>query len=275
MKTLYLSDLDGTFLNNNAKISDYSKSVINRLTQKGVLFTVATARTFATVLPIFDSVQLNCPLVLMNGVCIYDPIEKKTVVRHTFSEQTARRVIDIFADYGKYPMIYYEHNSRITVEYKKLTTKSQQDYVKQRLTFYRKNFVQTENYNIENCNDIVYAAILDKKQELEPIYQAIKTFGEVSCNFYPDNYKGEYFLEIFKQGVSKASGALEAKQLIGADKIVAFGDNLNDLPLFELADEAYAVENACDELKAAATCVIGPNTDDSVAHFLAKRYLID
>ena len=42
----------------------------------------------------------------------------------------------------------------------------------------------------------------------------------------------------------------------------------NDIDMFELSDEAYAVENAVDELKEAATAVIGSNNDDGVAKWL-------
>ena len=58
-----------------------------------------------------------------------------------------------------------------------------------------------------------------------------------------------------------------ARQL-GADRIVAFGDNINDLPMMHEADLAVAVANARDKVKDAAHIVIGPNTDDSVARFI-------
>ena len=50
--------------------------------------------------------------------------------------------------------------------------------------------------------------------------------------------------------------------------MVVFGDSINDLPMFKIADESYAVSNAIDELKDAATAVIGSNDEDSVALFL-------
>ena len=90
--------------------------------------------------------------------------------------------------------------------------------------------------------------------------------------FYRDNYSDMYFLEIISGDVTKASGALEVKNIIGADKIVAFGDNLNDIPLFEIADESYAVSNAEEALKAIATGVIGSNDEDAVAEFILNRY---
>ena len=53
--------------------------------------------------------------------------------------------------------------------------------------------------------------------------------------------------------------------------MIAFGDNLNDIPLFEVADECYAVSNAEEKLKSIATGVIGSNDEDAVAKFIFDR----
>lgn len=52
---------------------------------------------------------------------------------------------------------------------------------------------------------------------------------------------------------------------------MAFGDGENDLDLFGAADEAYAVSNAAEKLKHAATAVIGSNEEDAVARWILKR----
>jgi len=47
---------------------------------------------------------------------------------------------------------------------------------------------------------------------------------------------------------------------------------VNDISMFQIADECYAVENAVDELKQIATDVIGSNEDNGVARWLSDRY---
>ena len=64
---------------------------------------------------------------------------------------------------------------------------------------------------------------------------------------------------------------MRLKEYLGCDRVVAFGDQNNDIDMFEVADEAYAVENAVEELKAVATGVIASTDDDGVAHFLRER----
>ena len=68
MKTLYISDLDGTLLNSKAMLSDFTVKTINDLTDKGMNFTIATARTSATVLKMLSDVNIKIPVILMNGV---------------------------------------------------------------------------------------------------------------------------------------------------------------------------------------------------------------
>ena len=70
--------------------------------------------------------------------------------------------------------------------------------------------------------------------------------------------------------VSKANAVMQLKAQLCCDKVIVFGDGKNDIDMFEIADEAYAVENAVNELKAVATGIIGSNENDGVAKYLQK-----
>lgn len=271
MKTLYLTDLDGTFLNDNAKVTEKSAEIINRLTKDGLLFSIASARTYATVIPLFKKVDLRIPLVLMNGVCIYDPVLKKTISVHPIEKPAGIEIDKIYRKYKKNPLFYFENNDRLTVCYKKFDNQYIESYVNARESFFNKKFVRVPSFDFEIGN-FVYIVTLDRKEELEKIYSELKERTDIDCNFYTDNYTNCYFLEAMCSGINKGTGAAELKKLLGVDKIIAFGDNMNDVPLFKVADESYAVENACDELKKIATGVIGSNDDDAVAKFIQNRF---
>ena len=49
---------------------------------------------------------------------------------------------------------------------------------------------------------------------------------------------------------------------------MVFGDNINDIPMMRIADEAVAVANAKDEVKESATAIIESNDTDAVARFI-------
>ena len=68
---LFISDLDGTLLNGNAEVTEFTRDTLNRLMAKGLNFTAATARTLASAGKILSGLDLKLPVILMNGVLIY------------------------------------------------------------------------------------------------------------------------------------------------------------------------------------------------------------
>ena len=73
---------------------------------------------------------------------------------------------------------------------------------------------------------------------------------------------------------SKANAINLLKDSLGCDRVVAFGDGRNDIDMFGIADEGYAVANAHKDLKAVATDIIGTNDDDGVAKWLEDRFSV-
>ena len=82
---LFISDLDGTLLNGNAEVTEFTRDTLNRLMAKGLNFTAATARTLASAGKILSGLDLKLPVILMNGVLIYDMTEKKYVKINSLS----------------------------------------------------------------------------------------------------------------------------------------------------------------------------------------------
>lgn len=273
MKTLFLSDLDGTLLDNSAHLSEYSKTQLQRMITDGLLFSVATARTNATVLKLFNGVGLNLPFILMNGVVIYDPTENKNIKSFAIEHKDVFRIIDIYDRYNKSPMLYYMRDGYLEIAYKSVDNKYQQEYIDARDSLKYKRFKKYEGpLLLDDKDEIIYMVSLDKEEILSPIYNEIVSSQAVNCAFYKDNYTSCNFMECMNKSVSKGKAALELKKILGVDRIIAYGDNLNDIPMFEIADEAYVVSNACDELKAIATGIIDSNDNDGVIRHIASVF---
>ena len=79
-------------------------------------------------------------------------------------------------------------------------------------------------------------------------------------------------LEAYSSEASKANGIKYLSKYINYKNVICFGDNLNDIPMFELANEAYATANATEEVKKIATGVIGSCEEEGVAEFLKERF---
>ena len=72
---------------------------------------------------------------------------------------------------------------------------------------------------------------------------------------------------------SKANAIKQLQGMLDCEKLVVFGDGKNDIDMFQIADESYAVANAHEELKLYATKVIPSNDEDGVAKWLEENYL--
>ena len=71
MKTLYVSDLDGTLLNSQQQTSTYTNEVIEKLVDRGMLFSYATARSYYSAKPATKGLTAKIPLILYNGCLLY------------------------------------------------------------------------------------------------------------------------------------------------------------------------------------------------------------
>ena len=73
---------------------------------------------------------------------------------------------------------------------------------------------------------------------------------------------------------SKARAIRQLQSLLNCEKLVVFGDGKNDMDMFELADESYAVQNAHEDLKRIATGIISSNDEDGVAKWLDENFIM-
>ena len=117
--------------------------------------------------------------------------------------------------------------------------------------------------------NLFYITCIGDPQKLAPFYEKYRETYHVV--YSKDIYSDEQWLEIMPKTASKANAVRELKEKLKCEKLVVFGDGKNDLDMFRVADEAYAVQNADEELKAAATAVIGGNNEDGVAKWLLEH----
>ncbi|MDR1564669.1 MAG: HAD family hydrolase [Oscillospiraceae bacterium] len=272
MKTLYISDLDGTLLNSSAELSEYSKSIINKAAAGGLIFSVATARTAATVQHILKDVTLPIPIVLMNGVSVFDIQSKKYVQTH-YMEQSAAEVL--LQELNAHPVsgfIFTLEDEVLSTYYERTETEHSKQFIEERQKKYYKRFTKLESFNELTKSKIIYFSVCDTKEALNGLYQVLASTEGLHAEFYRDVYEeGYWYLEVCSAKASKYNAVQFLRECYGFERVVSFGDNLNDLPMFEASDECYAVENAKPEVKQKATGIIGANTQDGVAKFIEQR----
>lgn len=270
MKTLYISDLDGTLLDKEARLSPYTINTLNTLIQKGMYFSAATARTAATAALMLSPVHINTPVVLMNGVIVYD-LNKKNYIQVQFLKETSVSFILHSMKMCDLTGFMYEiKNNSMATYYETLATPAMQEFYNERVRNFKKPFIHVDNLSCVPSNGVIYFALLDTRERLARLHDLLKTDAGLKMEFYQDIYSdGLWYLEIFNCLATKYNAVSFLKQYGSFDKVIGFGDNLNDLPLFQACDEAYAVENAKLEVKKAASGIIKSNIENGVAFFLS------
>ena len=268
MKTLYVSDLDGTLLRSDQKTSEFTNATINDLVRKGMLFSYATARSWHTAHKATEGMTAAFPLIVYNGAFILDNASGKHLLENFFDKASAEKLLRELIAGGIQPIVYAFIDGKEKFSYQKdAVNAATWDFILTRTGDSRERPASSAEDLLSG--DIFYLACIDEPEKLRPFYERYRNAHH--CVYHQDIYSHEQWLEIMPKKASKANAILQLKELLGCDRLVVFGDAVNDLDMFRAADEAYAVENAVPELKAAATAVIGSNDDDGVAKWLREN----
>ena len=274
MKTLYVSDLDGTLLNKDAVLSSYTIETINDLIKKGLSFSVATARSAATVRKILEPLNLSIPVVLMNGVVIYDLKTDQYLNINYLTKSSLDYVYNTLKSISLSGFLYEIKDNTLCTYYESLHNKAMKEFYDERVTLYNKKFVQVEDFKDIISENTIYITLMDTEDRLVPIYEQLRLNPDLSLALYKDIYSKEdsWFLEVFSVKATKYNAVTYLRNHLQYERIVGFGDNTNDLPLFKACDTALAVGNAIDEVKIAADCIIESNADNGVAKYLRREF---
>lgn len=271
-KTLYVSDLDGTLLDSNSRLSEETIAVLNELiTERGVNFSIATARTPATVVNIMERVPVRLPMVVMNGAAMWNNEERRFERMYPIDLITVDEVCGIFERHGLHPMVYRHFCSKLYVGHCGTLSPQEKAFVEERADLDLKRFQFDDLSYKRRAGDALLIFSMNEYDRLKPVYEEISETVDCSVEFYRDIFDSDAgMIEVYAPGVSKAVAVRRLADKIGAERLVVFGDNRNDIPMMRIADLAIAPENAMPEVKAVADEIIGANTTHSVAHYIAS-----
>lgn len=268
MSDLYVSDLDGTLLRSNEATSAYTNEVINSLVDKGMVFSYATARSFVTAKKVTKGIEAKIPLIVYNGAFIIDNITEEILMANYFDDSVLA-VLDELFENKVFPIVYAFVDGKEKFSFvPDLVTEGMQRFLDSRKGDIRTNAVET--ISDLKAGNIFYITCIDGEEKLNPLYEKYK--NKYYCVYQRDIYTGEQWLEIMPPQVSKSNAIKKLKGMLDCDKLIVFGDGKNDIDMFQMADESYAVANAHEDLKKHATGIIGSNDEDGVAKWLEKRF---
>ena len=281
--TLFVSDLDGTLLDRDARLTKQNAEKINDLLKKGVNITFATARTVRSVSHILGEVDFSspsaAPVALMNGVLVRDMKSGKYVSSAIIPWDKVVSIARVLDECGAEPFVYtlkdtlYDGDVLHTY-YRRVINPAMQKFLDQRVERYNKHFTVVDSFDELFGDDVVYFCILGDEEIVRTAHERMQGIEGIHFAYYADSYEaGTYYLEVFGENASKAHAVEFLRAYTGAERVVCFGDNLNDLPMFDVSDIGVAVSGAVDAVKAVADHICD-NVPDFIAEFCAENGII-
>ena len=269
MRNIFITDLDHTFLRNDLSVSDFTKESWNT-TAEGSLVSVATARTYKKATQFLGGVDINTPMILLDGALIAT-MDKKIIDTKFVTKEMADAIIDEGAKFGIYPFILALADKNLNEVF------LYSDILNEIQTKVLKNYSSDDHIkkckNIRAMDDNFKIVYMGEEKLLKELALHVEaTFGNnLKYILAPEAYTKSYFLTILHKDADKSHGIKTVSEYADFDlnKLTVFGDNFNDIGMFDLAGTSVAVSNAQDEVKAKATFVSKfSNEEDAVAHYL-------
>lgn len=272
IKTLYITDLDGTLLRSDSRISAYSLHIINNLIKSGVMFSYATARSLSSAQVVTVGLELQSPVIIYNGVFIIDTQTGEKILRSSFTSDEIKAVSDFMNTNDIYPLVYSFVNG---VERVSWLSGKENNGMCHYLNNKKGDKRLREVFDTDSLytGDVFYFTCIGEQSKLEPVYNRFVKQKPYTAILQQELYRPEYWCEIMPKKATKANAISQLKKILNCGRVISFGDGKNDVPMFEISDECYAVENAVPELKAIATGIVDTNGKDGVAKWLKKNVL--
>ena len=271
--TLYVSDLDGTLLDQRAVLSSETVKGINELIDSGLKFTIATARDPSTVVDILKPLNLKLPIILSTGAYFYDLYNNKVSIRTAFGEVEKKYIFKILQEQRARAFVYSMIDKDLCIFYQSPITETEKNFVHRRNDSSYIKFLEYKQYKELENTDMVLTFLLyfDVAEEAEQCAKRISE-QEVNCYCYPYEYGKAYVVEVFPKQCTKGTAVKDLADKIGCKDIVSFGDGKNDVSMFQESRYSCAVANASSYIKQQASHVIESNVHNGVVDWLKKNY---
>lgn len=255
-------DLDGTLLKDDKTISAKNKDILKKAKERGHIVMIATGRPYRSSEMYYRELELDTPIVNFNGAFTHHPQNPNWGYFHEpLDVKVAKDIVEACRSFHFHNIIaeviddvyFHYHDQKLLDIFSfgnpKITTGDLSNYLKDSPT---SMLIHTEEDQLKKIRDHlseVHAEVIDQRSWAAPWH----------------------VIEIIKAGLNKAVGLKKAADFYGIPKerVIAFGDEDNDLEMLEYAGHGIAMGNGIDQVKNIANDVTLTNEEDGVGVYLA------
>ncbi|MDD9985357.1 MAG: HAD family hydrolase [Spirochaetaceae bacterium] len=281
-QALYVSDLDGTLLRSDGSLSAYSRRTLTRLIREGMLFTVASARGCNLIRAAIGDLPLRLPVINQNGACVSELVSRRHLAIHAIEPSVARDLWSLVEEHGCNPFLMTVDGASDRVYYDEnvLHNEGMRRFLENRQRIRDPRLRRLGNMRDGLADQVVCLTVIGARSRVRNVECAVRARHDdsVQTHCYEPFNEGLdsrwHMLTIHDSRATKDQGVASLTRLLSIAncRVVVFGDQVNDIGMFRVADEAYAVAGAAPELAEHATAMIGSNDDDAVARWLERRW---
>lgn len=279
---LFVTDLDGTLLNSDHKLSAYSMNAIKTAMDKGIPICIATGRSYNDILEIISELDMKPYIISSNGASVYNTNGEKMYsisipkdqVREIITYLKAQNLeFEVADDEYTYitqkglDILHQELEDVGSVDTKK-REELEQDVLGLVLSQGNLKVVPDMEVlldSIESANSVssisAYLNKIHKAMERFTMDKRILTFSSWKYNF-----------EMTSSDTSKGIALKHLCEHLHIDlsDVAVIGDNYNDLSMIKIAGIKGAMGNAVENIKSMADFQAPTNDEDGAAKFLYK-----
>jgi 5-amino-6-(5-phospho-D-ribitylamino)uracil phosphatase len=270
---LFGIDLDGTLLNPASVVADRTKSAVHAVLKAGHKVAFATGRNYTEARQIFDTMEHQDLAVLVSGAIVVDTRVQQTVFRSAMDPTLASQLCAAIERLG-FAAVAFQDRAYTGVDYVVSTNRPLHRSLRSWLELSGQLLANDPDLaGIDHAHTLRVSTVLDYADAAR-LKQAIE--DEFGDRAYVHGIlvvsDGVEIIEMFDRHVNKWLGLTQVADHHGVphDRIIAIGDDMNDLAMIRHASLGVAMGNAREDVKVIADRVIGSNADDGLAVFLEE-----
>ncbi|MCZ7540645.1 MAG: Cof-type HAD-IIB family hydrolase [Anaerolineae bacterium] len=263
---LIVADLDGTLLTSDHIVSPFTEAAVRAAQARGVLFTVATGKTFPSTVALIEQFGITIPLICGNGTQVFAP-DGTLVYENPIPLDCALEAIGMAEARGFTPVVYTAKGLLSTVHDANVAELLEHheplpDLVDDWATALRGHYRPFKMVLMHQDHDRASRFFDDLWRAFDGRAQVVRS-GLASV------------VEVMPAGVTKGTALARLVEHLGLDvrDALCLGDNCNDLDMIRRAGIGVAMRHAPQEVRAAADYVTGSNDEDGVGHAIHRFVL--
>lgn len=225
---LFVSGLDGVLLEPGGQtLAPASRVRLNRMLDDGLLFTISTVRTPASVREAAQGLRLRLPVIVMDGAAMFDLGKKTFLHTRLLPQELAMECCQIFEEQGIHCFLNGVQDDVLLIYYGELRNEAERDvYEKCRTSPYR-NYISRDYF--QEC-PVLYLMGVDRTERIQALYDALRAAGlveQVKVRLDPaPEYPGFSYLKVYEKSASRQA----MLELLKADLKVDKSVMLSSLP---------------------------------------------